>query len=148
MNISLDIKHFEQLSAKELHAILHLRVSVFILEQDCVYPEIDGLDVFCYHVLLRNLSNEIIGTARIIPSGKIFNEIAIGRIAIIPEERKKGYGRILVSETIEFIQNELNENAIRIAALKYLEHFYQSLGFVSIREYREFDYDYVEMLKG
>ncbi len=147
MHINWEIKHFSELSALEYHNLLQLRVAVFVIEQDCPYPEVDGIDPQCYHLLATNITtNQIIGTARIIPANLLFNEVSIGRIVISPTYRRQKLGTKLLRETIQFIYTKYSKQPVRIAALKYLEHFYHDFKFESIREYREYDYDYVEML--
>jgi predicted GNAT family N-acyltransferase len=77
MQINWEIKHFSALTALEYHNMLQLRVAVFVIEQDCPYPEVDGLDPQCYHLLATDMtSNEVIGTARIIPAKLIFDEVS------------------------------------------------------------------------
>ena len=79
MLINWEIKHFSELSALEYHNLLQLRVAVFVIEQDCPYPEVDGIDPNCHHLLATDITtNEIIGTARIIPANILFNEVSIG----------------------------------------------------------------------
>jgi ElaA protein len=147
MHINWEIKHFSELSALEYHNLLQLRVAVFVIEQDCPYPEVDGIDPNCHHLLATDITtNEIIGTARIIPANILFNEVSIGRIVISPTYRRQKLGTKLLRETIQFIYAKYSKQPVRIAALKYLEHFYHDFNFESIREYREYDYDYVEML--
>ncbi len=149
MQIHWEIKHFSALTALEYHNMLQLRVAVFVIEQDCPYPEVDGLDPLCHHLLATDIdTNEIIGTARIIPTKLAFEEVSIGRIVIAPTYRRQKLGSKLLRECIQFIYTHYSntQTPVRIAALKYLEHFYHDFQFKSIREYREYDYDYVEML--
>ena len=149
MQINWEIKHFSELTALEYHNMLQLRVAVFVIEQDCPYPEVDGLDPLCHHLLATDIdTNEIIGTARIIPTKLAFEEVSIGRIVIAPTYRRQKLGSKLLRECIQFIYTHYSntQTPVRIAALKYLEHFYHDFQFKSIREYREYDYDYVEML--
>ena len=150
MQIHWEIKHFSELTAKEYHDLLKLRVEVFIIEQDCPYPEVDGLDTDCFHVIGKiAATNQVIATARIIPKHLVYKEFSIGRIVVSAQFRRNKIGSKLVSNCIEFIdkQNNNKKEPIRIGALKYLEHFYHNYKFKSIKEYREYDYDYVEMLR-
>lgn len=149
MQIKWEIKHFSELSVLEYHNMLHLRVAVFVIEQDCPYPEVDGIDTECHHLLATDTAtNKIIGTARIIPPNLVFDEVSIGRIVIDPNYRRQKLGSQLLTHCIQFITTNYSNSKqpVRIAALKYLEHFYHDFQFKSIREYREYDYDYVEML--
>ncbi len=150
MHVHWEIKHFSELTAREYHDLLKLRVEVFVIEQDCPYPEVDGIDTACFHVIGKlDSTNQVVATARVIPKYLVYNEASIGRIVVDTKFRRNKIGSNLISKCIEFIdkQNNNKSEPIRIAALKYLEHFYQNYKFKSIREYREYDYDYVEMLK-
>lgn len=119
---------FSELTLLELHEILKIRVDVFVVEQACAYPEIDGLDPRCHHVVATDLKGTVIGTARIAPGGVIYPEWSIGRVAVVADQRKKGLGKALMQSAIEFCENQ-PAGSIRIAAQTYLEDFYTDLGF-------------------
>jgi ElaA protein len=144
MIISHEIKHFNKLSTSEFHDLIKLRIETFILEQECVYPEVDGLDTVSFHLLLFK-KDVLIGTSRIIPKGELYSEFSIGRIVIIAKERRQGYGSYLVEKSIEFIKSLDSKAVIRIDALKYIEKLYLSFGFTSENYFNSFNYEYVEM---
>lgn len=123
------IKKFNELSTTELYAILQLRSEVFVVEQDCVYQDMDFKDQKAFHVLGIK-EGMIIAYARVFDSGDYFKEPSIGRIIVKKEERKFKYGFLLVEESIHFIENNFTEKSILISAQKYLTRFYNSLGFI------------------
>ena len=144
--ISWSIKSFEELSKLELHDILQLRVDVFVVEQTCPYPEIDGKDPMCFHVLGRDEGNQLKATARIAPPGTIYNELSIGRVATHKSIRGKGIGMALMHESIDYCRKNLNTPTIKIAAQSYLEKFYSDLGFKRISDvYVWDDIDHIDM---
>ncbi len=147
MNLSFEIKHFNELSALEYHNLLKLRVEVFVIEQNCPYPEVDGIDPYCFHLLVTNEKENVIGTARIIPKGVVHKEWSIGRLVVNENFRRKKIASIILSKCIEYIYNQENnkKEKIKIDALKYLEQFYKNYHFSSIKEYKEYDWDYIEM---
>ena len=142
-----NIKRFNELSIQELYVILQLRSEVFVIEQDCIYQDLDHKDQLAYHIL-GVLDNQIIAYARIFKSGDYFLEPSIGRIVVKKEFRKFKYGYKLVENSIQFIENNLKENNILISAQSYLTKFYNSLGFIQIsEEYLEDDIPHIKMLR-
>ena len=128
--LSIVVKSFEELSKLELYKILRLRAEVFIVEQNCVYQDIDNKDQKAHHVIL--LKDEcIIGYTRIFNPGDYFNEASIGRVVISEKERHNNYGSELMKTSISFIHNQLQEQVIKISAQCYLEKFYKGFGFIS-----------------
>ncbi|MDG1422204.1 MAG: GNAT family N-acetyltransferase [Flavobacteriaceae bacterium] len=142
-----NIKRFNELSTHELYVILQLRSEVFVVEQDCVYQDLDNKDQDAYHVL-GVLDNEIVAYARIFKPGDYFLESSIGRIVVKKEFRKFQYGYKLVENSIQFIENNLQQNTILISAQSYLTKFYNSLGFIRVgEEYLEDGIPHLKMLK-
>ena len=142
-----NIKRFNELSTHELYVILQLRSEVFVVEQDCVYQDLDNKDQDAFHVL-GVLDNEIVAYARIFKPGDYFLESSIGRIVVKKEFRKFQYGYKLVVNSIQFIENNLQQNTILISAQSYLTKFYNSLGFIRVgEEYLEDGIPHIKMLK-
>ena len=142
-----NIKRFNELSIQELYVILQLRSEVFVVEQDCVYQDLDNKDLDAYHVL-GILDKEIVAYARIFKPGDYFLESSIGRIVVKKEFRKFQYGYKLVVNSIQFIENNLQQNTILISAQSYLTKFYNSLGFIRVgEEYLEDGIPHIKMLK-
>ena len=141
------IKRFNDLSIHELYVILQLRSEVFVVEQDCVYQDLDNKDQNAYHVL-GVLDTKIVAYARIFKPGDYFLESSIGRIVVKKEFRKFQYGYKLVENSIQFIENNLQQNTILISAQSYLTKFYNSLGFIRVgEEYLEDGIPHIKMLK-
>lgn len=141
-----EIKAFDQLSLQELYTILTLRTNVFVVEQACPYPELDGKDPNCLH-LLGTINGELVAYLRILPAGLRYDEVSIGRVVVKPSHRGKGLGRLMMEQAIHCITNVWKESQIKIGAQAYLEKFYQSLGFEPVSEvYLEDDIPHLDML--
>ncbi|MFH0357954.1 GNAT family N-acetyltransferase [Streptococcus sp. A27] len=140
-----EIKAFDQLSLQELYTILTLRTNVFVVEQACPYPEVDGKDPNCLH-LLGTINGELVAYLRILPAGLSYDEVSIGRVVIKSSHRGKGLGRPMMEQAIHFITNEWKESQIKIGAQAHLEKFYSSLGFEPVSEvYLEDDIPHLDM---
>lgn len=122
----------DEMSSSELYDILKLRQDIFIVEQDCVYDDIDGLDGASQHLLLKT-GDELAAYSRIVPPMVKFDEISIGRIVVKMKFRGSGYGKKIVMESINRIA-EIGHKAIRIEAQAHLVEFYENLGFKSAGE--------------
>lgn len=114
--------------------MLKVRVDVFVVEQECAYPEIDGKDPLCVHVLGKDSAGTTVATARIAPAGLIYSEVSIGRVAIDQSLRGTGVGKIVMQHAMTFCKKELNASTIKIAAQLYLKKFYADFGFTQISE--------------
>jgi len=132
--INWSVKSFDELTRMELHDLLQLRVDIFIVEQDCPYPEIDGKDPLCLHVLGKTEDDKIVAVARIAPAGVIYKETSIGRVVTKEELRGQGIGSELMEQSIQYCKENLEGNTVKIAAQKYLENFYSDLGFKTISD--------------
>ena len=141
------VKTFNELSSVEIYDILQLRSEVFVVEQDCVYQDIDNKDQKAFHII--GLKEEkIIAYARIFDSGHYFEKPSIGRIVVKETERKYKYGYKLVQESISFIDKNFKEKDILISAQTYLTKFYNSLGFIQQGEgYLEDGIPHIKMLR-
>ena len=145
--IKIFTKRFNQLSKNELYKIFHIRSKVFIVEQNCIYQDIDFKDQKALHILIKK-KKEIIGYSRIFKPGDYFNKASIGRVVISKENRDKGYGKILMRESIKAIENNFKEKEIKISAQKYLLDFYTSIGFKKEgEEYLEDGIPHISMIK-
>ena len=145
--LDFKIKDFNQLSTQELYSILQLRSEVFVVEQDCVYQDLDGKDQLAYHVLGYK-DSILIAYARVFKPGDYFSKSSIGRIIVKKTHRRFKYGDHLVKNSIEFIEKKFKEKEILISAQAYLINFYNNLGFVQKGEqYLEDDIPHIKMLK-
>ena len=145
--VSIFVKSFEELSKLELYKILRLRAEVFIVEQDCVYQDVDDKDQKALHVILKK-SEEIIGYTRLFWPGDYFKEASIGRVVISKKERHNNYGSELMKASILAISEKMKEKKIKISAQTYLKNFYNDLGFLeSGKEYLEDGIPHIIMFK-
>ncbi|MFK5957511.1 MAG: GNAT family N-acetyltransferase [Lutibacter sp.] len=140
-------KSFSELTTNELYAILQLRSEVFVVEQDCVYQDVDGKDQKALHVIgVKN--NKIIAYTRIFKPGDYFTKASIGRVVVAKKEREFGYGHVIIKHSIKAIKKYFNETSIKISAQTYLKKFYESHGFLKIgEEYLEDGIPHIGMLK-
>jgi ElaA protein len=139
-------KTFEELTNKELYEIIKLRIDIFVVEQNCPYPELDRKDYSAVHHFITE-NDEIVAYLRILPRGISYKEISIGRFIVKKEYRGKGLAKRILKNAIEFAKNEWNESEIRLSGQKYLEKFYNSFGFKTVSDvYLEDNIPHVEML--
>lgn len=141
------IKNFSELTTEDLYAILQLRSEVFVVEQDCVYQDIDYKDQKAIHVIGYK-NDKIVAYTRIFKPGDYFLEASIGRVVVEKTERKYRYGHIIMKASIKEIQKIFNELTIKISAQKYLKKFYESHEFVQKgEEYLEDGIPHIGMIK-
>jgi len=134
-------------SKKELYDLLQLRSEVFVVEQDCVYQDIDNKDQKAIHVLGVK-KEQIVAYTRIFKAGDYFERTSIGRVVVAQKERKNKYGSVIMKASIQEIQERFGTTTIEISAQAYLLKFYGSLGFQVIsEEYLEDGIPHFRMLK-
>lgn len=122
---------FDQLDTRTLYAALALRLSVFVVEQNCPYQELDGKDQQGWH-LLGYHQGQLVATARILAPGVSYvGAASIGRVVSAPGERGTGIGQALMVEAVNACQRLFPDFPIRIGAQARLEVFYQRFGFVA-----------------
>ncbi len=139
---------FAGLSGDELYAILAARVAVFVVEQDCPYPELDGLDQSAHHLWATDSAGRVAAYARITAPGTRFAEPSIGRVLTAMEHRGTGLGRDLMERAIDLAERLYPGAELRISAQQHLDRFYASLGFGFVRgPYPEDGIPHVEMLR-
>jgi ElaA protein len=142
------VKAFKDLTVDELYAILQLRETVFIVEQNCIYNDIDNLDQVCYHLFSEDQNTgKIIAYTRLVPANVKFDVPAVGRLISDKNYRGKGLGRALMVKSIEEVCRLFNTNVVKISAQTYLLNFYVSLGFKPISQpYDEDGIEHVDMI--
>ena len=146
-NIQWQCLFFDQLTTKQLYAILAARSEVFIVEQNCVYQDIDNIDLVCHHVIAWTEQGELAAYLRIVPPGEIFTEASIGRVITSKFARGTGIGKQLLVRGIEETQKIYPQDGLKIAAQQYLEKFYQGFGFKTVSDmYLEDGIPHVEMI--
>ena len=147
MEITFKIKRFNELSTSELYSLLQLRSEVFVVEQNCVYQDVDGKDNKAIHVL-GYLDTELAAYSRLFDKGIYFEEASIGRVVVSPKLRDKKLGHDLMQVSIAAVKEHFKEHNITISAQEYLKKFYESHGFVQTSEmYLEDDIPHIQMKK-
>ncbi|XCF06472.1 GNAT family N-acetyltransferase [Tamlana crocina] len=140
------VKSFEQLTKQELYKLLQLRNQVFVLEQHCIYLDLDGKDQKALHVLGYK-NEELIAYTRIFKPGNYLKEASIGRVLVVKNERKHHYGNKIMEASIKAIKEYFETSVIQISAQCYLRKFYGDLGFSEFgEEYLEDDIPHIGMI--
>tara|TARA_B100000497_G_scaffold36267_1_gene42512 strand:+ start:1184 stop:1627 length:444 start_codon:yes stop_codon:yes gene_type:complete len=143
--VKIVVKKFNDLSLEELYSLLQLRSEVFVVEQECVYQDIDEKDYKSLHVFFKK-GNKIIAYTRLFNKGQYFKEASIGRVVVVKNLRHLNYGSEIMRASIKAIQEHFNTNKIKISAQLYLEDFYNSFGFKTIgKSYLEDGIPHIEM---
>ncbi|NJB71460.1 ElaA protein [Saonia flava] len=145
--LDIQIKSLKEFTIEELYDVLQLRSEVFVVEQDCVYQDLDGKDQKALHVIGKK-DNKIVAYTRIFKPGEYFIEASIGRVVVKKEERKYGYGQDIMKASIKAIEDRFKSPIIKISAQTYLKNFYTSLGFIEKgEEYLEDGIPHVTMIR-
>lgn len=126
MDLVLHKKLFRELTVDELYELLRVRAEVFVVEQDCVYQDLDGDDQVSVHLWLTD-GGKVVALCRVCPAGTHMEEVSIGRV--ITTERGKGYGKRIMLEGIKVAQEHFNAKRIVIEAQEYARGFYEQVGF-------------------
>ena len=129
--MELLVKHFSELTTAELYAILRLREAVFIVEQNCPFPEIDGKDLDAWHLWLED-AGEMVAYARVLDRGVSFEEPAVGRVVAI--RRREGLGTRILQEGMRIAKEKFGAEAVMLEAQVYARALYEKQGFVQVSE--------------
>ena len=145
--MQISLKNFNELRLQELYDLLQLRSEVFVVEQDCVYQDIDGKDKDALHLL--GYKNEVlVAYTRCFPPGAYFKEPAIGRVLVRRSERMNSYGHEIMKASVEALESRYPGSPIKLSAQTYLQAFYESHGFHKAGEgYLEDGIPHIPMLK-
>lgn len=123
-------RRLDELTTAQLYAVFSARVAVFVLEQQCAYQELDGLDLEAMHLIAWNgESHEVAAYLRVLAPGVKYAEPAIGRVLTSQKFRNQGLGSTLVAAGLAQVEKLYPGQAVRISAQAHLERFYRSLGF-------------------
>ena len=137
---------FHELSPVQLYDILRLRSEVFVVEQNCVFLDMDNKDQVAMHLMIYK-NEKLVAYTRLFDKGQYYAETSIGRVVVCPSSRSLKIGQYVMIESIAAIKKIFNETTIRIGAQCYLLKFYQSFGFsVNGDLYVEDGIDHIEML--
>lgn len=145
--LQITTKSFQKLTTNELYAILQLRSEVFVVEQNCVYQDIDYKDQKALHILAYK-NSKLVAYTRIFKPSDYFLEASIGRVVVKEDQRKFGYGHEIMRTSIKTIEEQFKTKIIKISAQLYLKQFYESHGFLQKGEsYLEDGIPHIAMLK-
>jgi ElaA protein len=147
MELKWKIKPVEALTVHELYDVLQLRSKIFVVEQNCVYLDLDNKDKKALH-LIGEFEGKIIAHSRLFDAGISFDNASIGRVVVDPDYRDRKFGHDLMKESIAGIKSNFGKDKITIGAQLYLKKFYESHGFVQTSEiYLEDDIPHIEMVR-
>lgn len=145
--MEITVKTFDELTTYELYELLQLRTEVFVVEQDCVYQDLDGKDTKALHIIGKK-GEKIIAYTRCFKPGIYFEEASIGRVVVDQKHRKFMLGHEIMKASIEAIKDHYKTEKIKLSAQTYLMHFYESLGFQAVGEgYLEDGIPHIAMVK-
>ena len=137
----------DELTTQQQYTIYAAREAVFVVEQDCAYQELDGLDLDAHH-LVGWSNGTVAAYLRVLAAGVKFNEPSVGRVLTSKANRGQGLGRQLMAVALDYIERLYPRQDIRISAQLYLDAFYRSFGFIPCSEqYLEDNIPHVEMLR-
>lgn len=146
-SITWKFRSYEGLTKSELYDWLALRSEVFIVEQNCPYQDLDGMDQRAEH-LLGYQNDQLVAGARLFAPGDCYTEACIGRVITKPSHRALKIGHDLMKQAISYCMDNYNRSAILISAQAYLIKFYESHGFVTVGEtYLEDNIPHIKMLR-
>ena len=126
MGLTSHKKLFSELTTEELYELLRIRSEVFVVEQNCVYQDMDGDDQAAVHLWLTD-QDRVVALCRVCPAGTHMKEVSIGRV--ITTERGKGYGKRIMLAGIEAAKEYFGAEKIDIEAQEYAKGFYEQVGF-------------------
>jgi ElaA protein len=124
---------FAKLSPRQIHDLYRLRVEVFVVEQECPFQDVDGIDPKCWH-LLGHIEDELVAYCRFVPPGVKYDEPSIGRVITAPSVRRTGMGRVLMAQAMGRAAKLWPGRRLRIGAQAHLERFYNEFGFTKSSE--------------
>ncbi|NQV62829.1 MAG: GNAT family N-acetyltransferase [Cryomorphaceae bacterium] len=131
--MEINTYNFSSLNIDQLYRLLQLRSEVFVVEQDCVYQDIDGKDKKALHVL-GTVEGNIVAYTRVFKPGDYLEKAAIGRVVVASDFRKRDFGQAIMQASIAAVENHFNSTAIGLSAQTYLLNFYNDLGFSALGE--------------
>ena len=141
------LKHFHELTIQELYNILQLRSEVFVVEQNCIYQDIDGKDQKAVHIFIKE-NKDVLAYSRVFNEGEYFENPSIGRVVVKKEKRGTELGKKIMVEGAKYIKETFTNKKIEISAQKYLKGFYEDLGYeFTGNEYLEDGIPHIRMIK-
>lgn len=149
-NLVWNTSSFDQLTSHTLYKILALRCDIFVVEQDCPYLDLDGIDLKpeVYQLWCQDEEQNILATARLIPQGIIDQDIHIGRVCVLESARAQKLGHVLMAKAVDDAQKIWGKQRIVISAQAHLEKFYAKHGFEKASEiYLEDNIEHIKMIR-
>ncbi|MEY3323868.1 MAG: hypothetical protein RLZ11_182 [Bacteroidota bacterium] len=145
MEIRWTLQQFSELTNFDLYELLKLRSAIFVVEQNCVFPDMDDKDYSSYHLCGWD-NDKLVAYTRLLPPGLAYENCSIGRVVTAASVRRQGVGRLLMKKSIEACQQLFSSRDIEIGAQLYLEQFYGSFQFKREGEvYLEDGIDHIHM---
>jgi ElaA protein len=145
--ISWSLQKFDDLNLSDLYELLTLRSAVFVVEQQCVFLDMDNKDQQSWH-LLGKINNKLVAYTRLLPAGLAYESCSIGRVVTTAAVRRTGVGKLLMEESINYCEKLFGRGTIEIGAQLYLEKFYQPFGFIREGEvYLEDGIEHIHMIR-
>jgi ElaA protein len=133
MNIEWRCRFFDKLTPSELYDIIQLRNDVFVVEQQCVFQDADGVDKKCFHLSGYD-GDTLVAYTRLIAPGITFTEASIGRVVNARAYRGMGIGKELMRRSLQYCRELFGVGPVMIGAQLYLKKFYEELGFNIVGE--------------
>lgn len=144
--MEIQVKNFSELTVDELYELLRLRSEVFVVEQNCVYQDIDNKDQLALHILGVS-EQKLVAYTRCFPPGIYFEEAAIGRVVVADSARGTGLGHSIMEASLTAIKKRFNTTTVKLSAQTYLKDFYTTHGFSEVgEEYLEDGIPHIAML--
>lgn len=138
------MKKFEELDVNELYEIMQARAEVFVVEQECAYQDLDGVDKEAYHVYLRE-NGELVAYLRVLDKGKRLDEVSVGRV--ISLKRGLGLGKRLMRAGLQVAKEKFGATIVKVGAQVQAKGFYESVGFRQVSgEYDEDGIPHIYMI--
>ncbi len=145
-SMQITVKHFDELTTRELYDILRARAEVFVVEQTCVYQDVDNKDLGAYHVTGRE-DGQIVAYMRVLDKGVSYPEASVGRVITTEKGRGRGLGAVLFKEGLKVAKERFGAEKIVISAQCQARGFYERFGFSSVGEtYLEDDIPHIKMV--
>ncbi len=141
------LRKFESLTINELYSILQLRNEVFVIEQNCIYPDLDNKDQIAMHLMCFD-KDQLIAYTRLLPPGVSYSNPSITRVVTAASVRKTGVGKELMRQSIDHCKNLYGNTDITLSAQHYLKKFYEAFGFKAVGDlYLEDGIEHIKMTR-
>ena len=131
MGITWNWHAWSALTPDTLYGLLKLRSDIFVVEQNCVFSDMDGLDPQCEHLCASDAAGVVLACLRLVPPGVKHELPVIGRLVVAARARKRGLARAGMQLALQHCALRYPGRAVFLSGQQYLEDFYASLGFVT-----------------